>query len=66
MCQHSENFRCTKLNRGELVTLPRRCVHYLPNADEADQRTGAERFPTLESSITQARAEDAAYRKAKG
>lgn len=65
-CQHSAGFRCRLLNIGTLVTLARRCKHYLPNPDEADQRTGMQRWPGLETSITLARAEDAAHRKENG
>lgn len=65
MCTHSERFRCAKLGTGILVDLPRRCVHFVPNPEEGDQRTGQQRWPRLEHSITRARAEEAEYRSAR-
>lgn len=66
MCRHSEQFRCAKLGGGVLVALPRRCVYFVPNPEEGDQRTGLQRWPTLTASIVQARAEDAAHAKVHG
>lgn len=67
-CRHcdAEGQRCRKLQRFQMVGLPRRCTFFLPNPEEGDQRTGEQRYPNFETSITKAREEDAAHRKANG
>lgn len=61
-CQHCtpRTFRCNTLRIGVLVELPRRCTSYLPLKSEADQRTGAQRWPRFDAQLAEARAADAA------
>lgn len=64
-CQHCDagSFRCRKLKTGTLVDLPRRCIHFLPNPSEGDQRTGQQRWPTLPQDVAEARALDQEHAK---
>jgi hypothetical protein len=64
-CQHCDagSFRCRKLKQGTLLDLPRRCVHFVPNKSEGDQRTGEQRWPRMQQDIEEVRALDAAHNK---
>lgn len=46
------------------VDLPRRCEHFLPMGDAADQRTGRERFPLFARLYDEAMAERQGERRA--
>ena len=46
------------------VDLPRRCEHFLPKHDVADQRTGRERFPLFARLYDEATAERESTRRA--
>lgn len=60
-CTHSVNFRCTKLHVS-IADLPIRCPEFVPTKDEADQRTGRERWPDYVRQLAITRAEDASLR----
>lgn len=56
-CTHldSETNWCRALKVRTIRTVPFRCMTYVPIYGEADQRTGAERWPTLKANIEEAR-----------
>lgn len=61
-CKHldAETNWCRALRVRTIATVPFRCMTYVPVYAEPDQRTGAERWPTLKANIEEARAMDAA------
>lgn len=50
--------RCMEQDLGVDITLPRRCILYIPTHVDPDSRNGRERWPDLQKQIEQAREED--------
>lgn len=50
-CQNFDGKRCRARNVLVIDWPPRRCVDYRPIADDADQRTGRERWPSMRQSL---------------
>lgn len=55
--------RCMEHDCATDLDLPRRCLEYIPNVSDQDQRSGRTRWPDLTKQIELARAEDQAFFK---
>lgn len=64
-CQECDpaRFYCRAHRASTMIAIPLRCPDFKPLRSEADQRRGAERWPTLARDIAEARRLDAEHRK---
>jgi hypothetical protein len=62
-CRHSdpEHYWCRSLRTSILPDVPLRCMSFEPLHFVADQRTGVQRWPTLQRDIAEVRAIDAKH-----
>lgn len=58
--KRGRNLHCTPFNFDTLPDLKRRCVKFVPRRGLDDQRTGAQRWPTIVAEIEEVARLDAA------